>query len=49
MQVFYRAAKALSIPLPLDEKGPAEQVNRQQLKIFEFLISEQIDLALAQP
>lgn len=44
-----RAAKALSIPWPLDEDGPAEQIGRQQLQLFTHIMSDQIDRALAEP
>ena len=48
MVLFQRAAEALSIPWPLDENGPMEQVERQHYQILEFVIGEQIERALAE-
>jgi hypothetical protein len=49
MDTAFRACKALSIPWPVDESGPAEQVARQQFQIFNFMIGEQLDKALGKP
>ncbi|QDT51506.1 hypothetical protein Pan258_55950 [Symmachiella dynata] len=46
MQLVMEAAKALSIPWPLPEDGPEEQVNRQQLQIFEYIFNKQIEQAV---
>jgi beta-lactamase regulating signal transducer with metallopeptidase domain/thiol-disulfide isomerase/thioredoxin len=42
-----RAAKALSIPWPLDEKQPQEKLIEQGWQIQEFFFGEAIDRALA--
>ena len=47
--LVYRAAKACSIPWPIDEKAPKEELDRQNRQIFESLIGEQIDQALGKP
>jgi len=42
-----RAAKALSIPWPLDEKGSEEKLVEQFSRIQELFFGEAIDAALA--
>ncbi|TWU13544.1 hypothetical protein CA54_23790 [Symmachiella macrocystis] len=49
MQMFYQAAQTLSIPWPLDKNGPEDQIDQQQVQIFEHIVSKQIEQALAQP
>ena len=49
MQMFFKAAQTLSIPWPLDENGPEDQIDQQQVQIFEHIVSNQIEQALAQP
>jgi hypothetical protein len=49
MRIFYRAAQALGYIWPLDETGPKEQVEQQQMNLYEFLINEQINRARAKP
>jgi hypothetical protein len=46
MQLLIEAAGALSIPWPLDEDGPEEQINRQQLQIFKYIFNKQIERAV---
>jgi thiol-disulfide isomerase/thioredoxin len=44
-----RAAKALSIPWPIDEKAPREKLVEQMCRFQVYLIGEAIDQALAKP
>ncbi len=48
-QNMKRAAQALSIPWPFDEKQPHEKLVAQMNRIREFLFSEAINQALAKP
>jgi thiol-disulfide isomerase/thioredoxin len=49
MKMIERAARALSIPWPIDEKGPEKDLIEKMCRIQEFLITEAIDQALAKP
>jgi thiol-disulfide isomerase/thioredoxin len=49
LQRMKRAAQALSIPWPIDEKQPRVKLLAQTNRIREFLFSEAIDQALARP
>ena len=44
-----KAAKHLSIPWPLNEKAPQEQIDRAEQRISEYLIHEAIDQTLGRP
>ncbi len=48
-EMYYYAASELSIPLPIDETVSEEKAMNQSLKIMEFIISDQVEKALAQP
>ena len=49
MKLIERAAKAVSIPWPIDEKAPKEKLVEQMCRIQVYLFSEAIDQALAKP
>ncbi len=47
MQLFFESARALSLPWPLDENAPEEELVQQQVQIFEHLVGTQLNKALA--
>jgi peroxiredoxin len=49
MKLIERAAKAVSIPWPIDDKAPKEKLVEQMCRIQVYLFSEAIDEALGKP